>query len=104
MTQLTLFPAIACALIVLLLAFWLFAPTAWVARQLNAVGSAIQWLFAKIKGLFSKKPAPSTVPEPVKEEAPPVATILPMYPPIFPNGVIVEPTVTSAPASESEKK
>lgn len=111
MTQLTLLPAVACALIVALLAFWLFAPTKWVAKQLNAVGSAIQWFFAKFTGLFHKKAASAPVPAlaatqtrdivhvfdkqtgkyvdsyPIEKGAP----ILPTDAIKFPNGVIVEP-------------
>ena len=55
MQQLTLVPAIACLLIVALLAFWLFAPAGLVVKQLNWMGSGIQWVVAKIKGLFGKK-------------------------------------------------
>lgn len=55
MTQLTLVPAIVCILIAALLVFWLFFPTKWVAKELNAQGNGIQWIWAKLKGLFGKK-------------------------------------------------
>lgn len=93
MTPLTVGPAIACVLIVALLAFWLFAPTKWVAAQLNAVGHALQWAVAKFVGLFHKKVAPPA-PVPAKPaETVPEVSILPVDPPKFPNGVVVEPVV-----------
>lgn len=52
---LTIGPAIVIVLIVALLGFWLFFPTKWVSAELNAQGNGIQWLWAKIKGLFGKK-------------------------------------------------
>ena len=86
MTQLTLFPAIIIGLIVLLLAFWLFAPSKAVGAELNAQGGVIQWVWSKIKwvftkvaGLFSKKAAP-VAPAPSPAPAP-IATILPVNPP-----------------------
>lgn len=55
MTPMTPGIAIVCILIAALLLFWLFAPTKWVSSELNAQGNGIQWLWAKLKGLFGKK-------------------------------------------------
>lgn len=104
MTSLTVGPAIACVLIVALLAFWLFAPTKWVSTQLSTVGHAIQWVVAKFVGLFHKKaPSPAPIVSAVKPaETVPEVSILPVDPPKFPNGVVVEPVVEVAPPTETK--
>lgn len=54
MYHFTFWTATATILIAALLLFWAVAPTSWTAKFLNVVGNGVQWVVAKVRGLFKK--------------------------------------------------
>jgi hypothetical protein len=82
-----LFPLFLCAFTLVLLFLHLFVPSA-----LDEIGAACLFLWDNVKKLFAKKPA--SVSPPIVSPPPPDGyeiTILPMDPPKFPNGPVVDP-------------